>query len=84
MRDQTLRAPGLRPYVVRNRMLYQHVTSIPPGFYLRGESGLHSDIEIPFDLQVPIHCRGWLLAVASLELYRYEVRAHSKNLSNLK
>lgn len=50
-RITTLRAPGLRPYVVRNRMVYQQVTSIPPGFYLRGESGLQSDVEIPFDLQ---------------------------------
>ncbi|KAL8274297.1 hypothetical protein Esti_001751 [Eimeria stiedai] len=54
-RVTTLRAPGLRPYVVRNRMLYQQVSSIPPGYYFRGDDALHVDIQIPQELQQTVH-----------------------------
>ncbi|KAL8437986.1 hypothetical protein ACSSS7_000556 [Eimeria intestinalis] len=60
-RVTTLRASGLRPYVVRNRMLYQQVSSIPPGYFYRGDDALHINILIPQELQ------------ASLFDVRYEV-----------
>ncbi|OEH79206.1 arrestin (or s-antigen) N-terminal domain-containing protein [Cyclospora cayetanensis] len=50
-RVTTLRAPGLRPYVVRNRMVYQQVSYIPPGYFLKGENAMRAEVEIPFDLQ---------------------------------
>ncbi|KAL8447486.1 hypothetical protein Emag_004325 [Eimeria magna] len=70
-RVTTLRAPGLRPYVVRNRMLYQQVSSIPPGYYFRGDDALHVDIQIPQELQ----CLSTLQQTVQASLFdvKYEV-----------
>ncbi|KAL8439615.1 hypothetical protein Efla_003828 [Eimeria flavescens] len=50
-RITTLRASGQRPYVVRNRMLYQRVNPIPPGHIYKEDYALRVNIKIPSELQ---------------------------------
>lgn len=64
-RITTLRAPGHKPYVVRNRMLWQQVSSVPPGLSFRGQEALRVNIQIPNDLQQTVQ--------ASLVDVQYEV-----------